>query len=128
MTSSTPACFTSIFGRFNVENKAGRGEVETGEFACTDKGLTKGNMNVRVEQRRAVKELPPVFEGSVPVPTCLCIWTCLRHSWVQSEGGDAGQAVGSMLCLGQEHRSSVVLSAQVQKSGMFSHKVWYLSS
>lgn len=126
MTSNTPACFTSIFGRCNVESKAGTGEVETGEFACTDKGLTKGNTNVRVEQRRAagaVEELPHVFEGSIPVPTCLCIWMCLGHSWVWSEGWDAVRAVGSMLCLGQEHRSSVVFSALVQKSGMLSHKV-----
>lgn len=39
-----------------MENKAGSGEVETGEFACTDKGLTKGNMNVRVWSREELLE------------------------------------------------------------------------
>lgn len=56
MIPNTPACFTSIFGWCDVENKAGSGEVETGEFACTDKGLTKGNMNVRVWSREELLE------------------------------------------------------------------------
>lgn len=57
-----------------MEHKAGNGEVETADFACTDKRLIKGNVNVRGWSREELLEPQGVaigMEGSIPVSVCL---------------------------------------------------------
>lgn len=100
------------------KNKAGSGE-ETGEFACTDKGLTKGDMNVRVRSREELLEqrgaATGIFEGSILV--CLCIWMCLgtagcrRFSagmwegcWVLTVPGTGAQQLCGVFCPALEIR------------------------